>query len=703
MDSISSRILRYFLLATALEGFTSFILLLSLPKSVENDWLFGYSFNRVILILGMFFLCLGLAWFTFNTWRKTEWQERIQTVLKNLLARDNLLDLVLVILSASFVIFAFLLFLWSITEDVYHLAYLTRFGPVLLFGALVVLQTFGISLLMVPCENRALWVWSLLFGSALMIFQGWSLIWYNKLGNAAIILAMFAGTFYAQGMFRHGFKKSLVIKIGWILAILLIGLLLLSQLLFIPKKFLFYRQSLFIFSPMILMGFAVITHMADKVLSAMCMGAVTRRILYLFVLVGFIFAGNQYYLAGNAHANQVNTTYMPNDDEQAFMEFAAKVHDTGFRFTGWRNQMPIYPYIQALFYGPSMTFDEFFERGKEVNIALSLISLAVIFIVVQRFLLLYQAVSLTLLISFGLYVFKSGYILVETLYYMMGFLAYLLVCILLIKPSLKWGIVTGIVLGIGHLTKASILPALFLFIGVFLLKEFVSTFPLWKKECSVRAVWNVSKANLANLGAVLTLFIIVISPYGLESKKMYGSFFYNLNNDFLWYDSYEEAIQGPSSADISPMVKYFQEHNLSDIWDRIEYGLYWQTENIRYQYGFFNYPVFLTMFLVLIILLDIKQSSQLIKKYFFVLLFAALYFAAYFFLCIWYSPIANMPRFLYVMYVPLSFSIFIVAKEMAGDSNYPLIKMTNLALYAMVMIDIWHTLSRGPFFRDFGS
>jgi hypothetical protein len=366
--------------------------------------------------------------------------------------------------------------------------------------------------------------------------------------------------------------------------------------------------------------------------------------------------------------------------------------------------MPIYPYIQAVFYTPGMTMDEFFPVAKRVNIVLSMAALVFLFFLAQRYLPLYQAVSLTLMVAFGLYVYKSGYVLVETLYYIWAFAVYVLLCIFLARPSLKRAIWTGVMLGIAHLTKASVLPAFLLFVGVFMLKEIATHFPLWKQERSWKGVWEGSKSNLLHLTAILIVFLLVISPYIIESKRLYGEFFYNINNDFLWYDSYEAALKGPVwDEDISPVVKYFQDHSLADMWDRIEYGLHWQIENLQYQYGFFNYLVFLAGFFVFTLLFNMKHGIQFFKRHIFVVLFVVLYFSAYFFLSVWYSPISSLPRFLYTLYIPFVFTVYYTVNRLAADINLPLIRMTNLAVFVMVGIDIWHIASNGPFFRDFGS
>jgi len=103
------------------------------------------------------------------------------------------------------------------------------------------------------------------------------------------------------------------------------------------------------------------------------------------------------------------------------------------------------------------------------------------------------------------------------------------------------------------------------------------------------------------------------------------------------------------------------------------------------------------------LLFDLKMGFQLTRENFPLVIFSAGYFLGYLFLYIWYSPIANLPRFLYALYVPILFSLFILAQILRNKLTRPIVKTANLAIFLMICIDIWHTASYGPFFRDFGS
>ena len=711
-EPLNIKIIENYFLLTALEGLASLIFALSLPKSEGNTWLLGYSPSRAAMIIILLLANAGLIWLTLNLRTKSDWKIKIQKALHKLVLNPNRVDLICTILSSWYITAIFILAVWMISKDVSYQAYLLRISPLFLFGTLIILQTLVVLLLQV--KTKWPWLNSLLFATILVIVVGYPLIINNKLENLPVILAMLFATFYIQTVFRGIEEKPLNIKLGWGIACLSVCLFVLVAFTFIPKKFILYQKTFFIYAPLILTGMLVLTHGLSRLFSIVMSRMSTRIVAYLVVAIGMIIAGNFYYWSGMAHAEQINTTYQPNDDEFEYIKFAILAKQTNFQYTGIRNQMPLYPYIQAVFYNSNMSLEEFFVQGKQVNIVISLISLMVLFLIFQKFIPLYQSVILTLIAAFGLYVFKSGYFMVELLFYTISFCAYILLGFLLIKPSIKLSIVTGIVLGVGHLTKASILPALMLFIGVFTARELFFIYQRWRDGQGI--VEKDSKTKIVTLTLVLGLYIAIISPYSIESKKIYGSYFYNVNTTFyMWYDSYEEALEGTIAngdalgwpnmppEDIPSPGKYLREHTLHDIWERIQYGAHWQLENIRYQYGFFNYIIFFTIFVSVIFFIDVKNNLQVAKKYFPLILFSVLYFIAYIGLYIWYSPIANLPRFLYALYVPFLFSAFIAVKKFENEMSLPVIKLSNLTVFIMLIIDIWYIISWGPFNRDFGS
>ncbi|MCE7984836.1 MAG: hypothetical protein DYG89_26995 [Caldilinea sp. CFX5] len=130
---------------------------------------------------------------------------------------------------------------------------------------------------------------------------------------------------------------------------------------------------------------------------------------------------------------------------------------------------------------------------------------------------------------------------------------------------------TGVVAGIAHLTKASILPGLALFLA------FAGLRWGWTAlQCRNPAQGGLPQRLLSHLLPVLLVgvcFLLTVYPYISTSKRVFGHYFYNVNSTFyMWYDSWEEAKQGTRAhgarvgwpdmppEEIPSLRKYLREH-----------------------------------------------------------------------------------------------------------------------------------------------
>ncbi len=170
------------------------------------------------------------------------------------------------------------------------------------------------------------------------------------------------------------------------------------------------------------------------------------------------------YVQGSVIQLEVVNIKLRLTDQSDYMNEAKKMVASHYTYSGARNRMPIYPFIQSLFYRPSMTNSEFFTQGKYLNLVLSVLILAFIAGIFFHYFNPYHALNMMLLISFMVFMFKAGYFQSELLFYFFTFLMFFLMWRFFTQPSIKVAISIGVVAGLGHLTKASILPGLFVFI-----------------------------------------------------------------------------------------------------------------------------------------------------------------------------------------------------------------------------------------------
>ena len=251
--------------------------------------------------------------------------------------------------------------------------------------------------------------------------------------------------------------------------------------------------------------------------------------------------------------------------------------------------MPAYPALMSLFYTDGMSDEEFFALGKRAGIALAIAVLAVAFIVFRLSGRREDAITGTLVAMFTVFAFKSPYFQAEILFYGIGLVLFYLLLSLIQSPSITTAILAGCVGGIGHLTKASILPAI-LIASVCLIVRMGSE--LWRRGHDLAThsdrASSLGSTIALHAGCVivfLSMFLLVISPYILTSKERFGQYFYNVNSTFyMWYDSWEEAKAGTRAhgdrfswpdmldEDIPSPRNYFRDHNIAEIAWRLARG-----------------------------------------------------------------------------------------------------------------------------------
>jgi 4-amino-4-deoxy-L-arabinose transferase-like glycosyltransferase len=418
-----------------------------------------------------------------------------------------------------------------------------------------------------------------------------------------------------------------------------------------------------------------------------------------------------YWYGAVEQLTRVNTN-MNSTDQRAYMNYARSLYKSNYTFIGGRNRMPVYPFLQSLFYRPDMTDEAFFTRGKYINLVLSLGLLAGLEFVFRRFFSWLHSLNLLLIVAFTVFIFKAGYFQVELLFYFVNFCLFLLMWRLLQRMSWRLAILTGIVAGLAHLTKASILPGLAIFLVLAGVKWGWVT--LRSRHSSGDAI--PAKFILSHLLAVLLVgafFLITVFPYINTSKRVFGHYFYNVNSTFyIWYDSWEEAKQGTRAhgdrvgwPDMPPegipsMSKYLREHTLQQIIGRFVDGGQRVLYNVVHSYGYFKYIVVYLCLLIIAILRFWRRVRQAVMSNPILYLFLVIYFAGYLLLYFWYVPIAGGDRLILAQFIPLMFTVsnglhtLLLSSRLKirGHSVHTLV-ISNLAILLIVIADIYFVLT----------
>jgi hypothetical protein len=722
-----------FLRSSIFAGFLSLVILAIIPADPKNARFLGLSTARLVMI-AVFLLAIGLlAAAIWGLRRRPERQQQLNRFIQGIAGRGHLRTLILFL--ASLIILAGLYQLAELlmTSDAYLKSYLLRLFPLAFFAAAVSWQA-----LRLEAWRQSGQRWMAALGLAVVgtvagrLYQSFlqGLVDRPTPVSSGTVLASQVGlalaAFWWAAHFTGQPRKERSI---WALLLGLVALLAYIQWGAYPNKYWRYMSMVALFTPLAVFAVGLLTQLVfslwDRTRPAL--QARWRTLLPLGAVLGLLALAIPYYTVTVIHSHTLN--YAPIFTDQGnYLQFAETARLRDFNYTGDQNRMPLYPFLQGLFYQPGMSDQAFFDQGKLRNTFLSLALLALMYLLFRHYLGRWIGPLLTGIIAFSIYIFKAPYFQVEILYYFLAFLGFVLALEMLAHPSLKLGIATGIVFGLAHLAKASVLPGLLLFAAVFALKLLIQLLPRLKDGAARLQKLAPLGRQLFAGALVFVFFTLVIFPYINAMKQRFGHYFYNVNTTFyVWFDTNPQAFQAeakyhfaeqwPSqlSPDQLPSLRnYLRQHTLAQIGDRFFAGLSEQVDNVLLPFSVTNYQLSYLAILCLVFLTDLRNSLRLVRSYPYRVAFSLLYFLGYLAAFAWYSPIAPERRFIYGLYIPFMFAVFCAlqalasSQDAAGDrpGSIDLRRFLNAAhfvIFLSLLANIWLVLTERMFFDRFGA
>jgi hypothetical protein len=435
------------------------------------------------------------------------------------------------------------------------------------------------------------------------------------------------------------------------------------------------------------------------------------RIVRRLAPIGLVLLLAALYVYGAVQQLERVNTDLSAVNQSAFMDFTRQVRESGFTYTGDRNRMPVYPFLQALLYRTGMSDEALFRQGKYANLVLSLVLLAGLALIFRRFFSPLHALNLTLITGFTVFIFRAGWFQAEVLFYFLNFCLFLLFWRLLQRPSYLLAALTGVVAALAYLTKAAIQPGLVIF-AVCAVAHWL--WALSRKQGAGGAPLSSHYARVyaATVPLVLGIFLLTTFPYTSENKRVFGHYFYNVNSTFyIWYDSWQQAKQGTRAhgdrvgwpdmpADQIPsMSKYLREHSPQQIADRFTDGGLEVLRRVAGSYGYAKYALIYAACLIGAIAWKREQAVGIIRRHPFLVAFLVLYFVAYFLLYAWYAEIEPGNRLILAQFIPLLFTLSMGLRALLRGVQVrvgrPVDALTaiNLAVLALLVVEIAQVLA----------
>jgi hypothetical protein len=367
------------------------------------------------------------------------------------------------------------------------------------------------------------------------------------------------------------------------------------------------------------------------------------------------------------HRRQEKSTPAALGDQSAYLGYARHLYESNYTVTEDRNRMPVYPFLLSLIYRPGMTEDEFLSLAQSFTVNLSILLLLGLYFVFRKFFPPLPAIALLAATAFGVFIYRAGKAQVELLFYFVSFCAFVLLLEMFVKPRWWLALFAGLTTGLAHLTKASILPAL----------------AIWAVLFSAQILWSFradSWRRLGMLALVLAGFLAVVFPYIQTSKRIYDSYFYNVNSTFvMWCDSSTEAYEFLSAhgdkdqwrevpADERPSFrKYWREHSLRQIVARILGGSReLAKKNIR-AIGYYKFVIALAAAGLILSMRRLRQAREVVAENPFAAIFSLLCLGGYFLLYAWYDVVSNDTRFVLSIFLPFMFAASIFVLRLGRD------------------------------------
>ena len=363
-----------------------------------------------------------------------------------------------------------------------------------------------------------------------------------------------------------------------------------------------------------------------------------------------------------AHARRRALSTPPSmGDQSAYLGYARYLYESNYTVVGERNRMPLFPFLLSLIYEPGLSETQFLRRAQAFNVNLSIFLLLLLFLIFRKFFPPWHSVALVAATAFGVFMYRAINAQTEVLFYFISFCAFVLLLRMLITPRWWLAALGGATMGLAHLAKASVLPAVLVWLAVFLAQIF------WYLRRGGPGIGVLRRVGMLLL--VLATFLAVIFPFIQTSKRIYGQYFYNVNSTFvIWCDTWPEAWEFLSAhgdkdqwrslppEQLPSMSKYWREHSVAQMAWRLIRGCWNQVTQNAMAIGYYKLAM---AFLIAGTLLCARQSArarQLVAENPFAAAFCILFFCAYFILYAWYQTIIADTRFVLALFLPCVFA-----------------------------------------------
>jgi hypothetical protein len=369
-------------------------------------------------------------------------------------------------------------------------------------------------------------------------------------------------------------------------------------------------------------------------------------------------------------------------DQHPYLSVARKLRDTNFEWVVPRMRMPGYSLLLAPLYDPDTAYpidptgqderrvsEAYFERAKVFNRVVCLLALVGLYFFARRWMPVMESLIVTWSFGFLLQIIKAPYVQPEGIFYVIFTISFVLLLRQLIRPTWTTGILAAVALAATFILKSTVLPLIALFGACYGLKWLVDLLLAWRRG-EAGQILRQTPRLVGQAVIVPVLFMALLSPYLINTWKLFGSPFWDVHSKYyMWMETPEEKVKwrdleisephfkAPPGEEPPNAAKYLREHTLREIIDRPVDGFGKLMPRIALDYG--SLYQFLTEFcrwsVIAVALLHWRAVWAALRQHWPAVLMAAGFFIGYSLLYSWYTAIRVGPRLILGLALPLIF------------------------------------------------
>ncbi len=408
-------------------------------------------------------------------------------------------------------------------------------------------------------------------------------------------------------------------------------------------------------------------------------------------------------------------------DQQPYLNAARKLVDTNFEWVVPRHRMPGYSLLLIPFYDQDSAYEidpsgeedrriseAYFERGKRFNVILSMAVLVASFFLCRRWMPEWEAFLVTWSFGFLLAVIKAPYVQPEVIFYLTFSLSFALLLRQLERPGWLNAIFASLALAATFILKSAVIPLIALFFACFGLKKVVDLV-IERKRGGGEGTWKRLALDLGKVAIIPVLFVVLLSPYLVNTWKLYGSPFFDVHSKYyMWMDTDEEKRKWrdldiaepdfvlPENEELPSFAKYVREHEFARIVERPREGwgkLQWR---LKHDYEpLYRLLVEACRWVVLaIVVLHWRESLDFLRKHWASILMSVGFILGYALLYSWYAAIGVGPRLILGLALPLIGLSFYLVGRLGGTTRIPKLGLQlndrRIALVILTLATAYH-------------